>query len=82
VLDRFDASNESFVGFSLPPFKPSYGFPTGTLPKYGTDTKRVAHLLGIDLPVDDDPGSPPQLGAGREVDNDRLFVGPQVLHNQ
>jgi hypothetical protein len=38
-------------------------------------------LLGVDLAIDDDPGPPTQLRAGRQVDDHWLPVGPQVLHN-
>ena len=59
-----------------------------TRPAISTRLKQVplcannAHLLRVDLAVDDDPGSSPQLSAGRQVHNDRLTIGPQVLHNQ
>lgn len=48
----------------------------------GNRCMNVSHLLGIDLAVDDDPSPTTQLSARWNVDKDRLFVPPQVLHNK
>lgn len=39
-------------------------------------------LLGVDLAVDDHPGSASQLCAGRQVHCHRLAIGPEVFDNQ
>ena len=39
-------------------------------------------LLGVDLAVDDHPGSASQLCARRQVHCHRLAVGPEIFDNQ
>ena len=49
-----------------------------------TGRRVCIHLdaIGVDLSIDDHPGTAPQLSTRREVDEGRLRVGPQLVHNQ